>query len=564
MEDKKNSAVEKAEKAAGAESFAAERMALERAEAARAAEEKQRAEARIARARAKQEQKNEKRRRKAEKARAKAVKEEEKRAEKRNKAREKEREKAALYREKREREERREQRKETAARERQKRKDRRAKQGLGGWLAAVVSLGVTVLVLSSVLAMNILMPSPNDKALSAMYEKSYYDTLTYVNNMDNALAKALATKDGGALQEYFSDLAVQSELAENDVNRLPFRDEAKYYTAKIINQIGDYSKYLNKKLIGGETLSASDVAGLKQLYEANRQLKERLAEITAGMGDDYDFSKLEKDGDVLNGMEELQNLSAEYPELIYDGPFSDGQPKDKIKGLTGEEVTAERAKERFIEIFNGYGITEVEEEGETSGLFDCYNFSAQSDGARIFAQISKIGGHLILFDYFKDCSVENYDGEDLIPVGREFLESIGLENMTCVWASSSRAVTSLNFAYEENGVIVYSDLVKLTVCQETGKVTGMEAAPYYANHTARQMPKAVLTAKQAAEKISPSLEILGTRLAYIPKGENKECLAYEFKAEKDGERYYVYIDAVTGRQAEMFRVIDTGEGVMLL
>ncbi|PWM73112.1 MAG: hypothetical protein DBX59_05300 [Bacillota bacterium] len=562
MEDKKNSAVVKAEKIADART-AVERMDAERAEEARVSAEKQRADERVARAREKQMKKDEKLRRKAEAKRAEEARKAEKRAEELRVKREEEEKKAAQYREKKEKERRREQIKEENAREKQKRKNRRSKQGFGGWLAAVISLGVTVLVLSSVLAMNILMPSPNDKALTAMYEKSYYDTLTYVNNMDNSLSKSLATKDGAALQEYFSDLAVQSELAENDINRLPLRDEAKYYTTKVINQIGDFSKYLNKKLIDGETLTEADVAGLKQLYEANKQLKQSLAQITANMGDNYDFSKLEKDGDILSGMEELQNLSAEYPELIYDGPFSDGQPKDKIKGLSGDEVTAEQAKARFIEIFNAYGITEVEEAGETSGLFDCYNFSAQSDGARLFAQISKIGGHLILFDHFKDCSTENYDGEDLIPVGKEFLEGIGLENMTCVWASSSRAVTSLNFAYEENGVIVYSDLVKLTVCQQTGKVTGMEAVPYYTNHAARQMPKAAITAKQAAEKVSPSLEITGTRLAYIPKGE-KECLAYEFKAEKDGEIYYVYIDAGTGRQAEMFRVIDTDDGTMLL
>ena len=563
MEEKKNSAVMKAEKAADPRESAAERMEKERDER-RAAQERQNADARIARAKAKLEQKEEKKRRKAQARRAAEAKKAKKKAEALRVEREKEERRAAYYRERREERRRMAEQKEERAKERQKRRDRRSRQGVGGWLAAVISLGVTVLVLSSVLAMNILMPSTNDKALSAMYEKSYYDTLTYVNNMDNSLAKSLATKDGGALQEYFTDLAVQSELAENDINRLPLRDEAKYYTTKLINQIGDFSKYLNKKLIDGETLSEADTEGLRQLYEANRQLRESLAEITANMGANYDFSKLEKDEDVLSGMEELQNLSAEYPELIYDGPFSDGQPKDKIKGLTGEEITAEEAKARFVAIFNEYGITEIEEQGETSGLFDCYNFTAKSEGTRLFAQISKIGGHLILFDCFSDCTTVNYDGEDLIPVGKAFLESLGLENMTCVWASSSRAVTSLNFAYEENGIIVYSDLIKLTVCQETGKVTGMEAAPYYTNHVARQMPKAKLSAKEAVKQVSSSLTVTGTRLAYIPKSENRECLAYEFRAEKDGEIYYVYIDAITGRQTEMFRVIDTDDGVMLL
>ncbi len=570
MSEKKNSALIKAEKAADDPVI---KQDAEREETIRAIKEKQKADERIAKARAKNAKKEHRAALKAEEMRqkqaAKAREDAKKKAQRERIAQEKAR-KAELARERKAEKEAQKQRvkqqkmRQKQARKRERENRRKENKGYGGWMAAVISLGVTVLVLSSVLAMTIFMPTSADKQLAAMYEKSYYDTVTYVNNLDSNLSKALATKDGEALQKYMLELAVQSELAENDINRLPLEDSAKFYTTKLINQIGDYAKYLNKKLIDGEPLTENDIAALKQLYEANRQFKDSLAQITYKMGEGYDFKKLEKDENLLGGMEELQNLSAEYPELIYDGPFSDGQNQKEVKGLTGEEVTLEQAREIFVAVFNDYGISEIEDAGETSGMFDCYNFTAASDGARIYAQISKKGGHVILFDYFKDCSVINYDGEDLIPVGQEFLKSLGFENMTCVWASSSQAVTSLNFAYEQNGVIVYSDLVKLTVCQETGKVTGMEAAPYYMNHVQREMPAPALSARAAAEKVSPTLEITGTRMAYIPKSENTECLTYEFRAEKDGEIFYVYIDALNGRQVEMFMVINTGDGTMLL
>lgn len=553
MSEKKNSALIKAEKAAG---DPVEKQDAEREETIRAIKEKQKADERIAKARAKNAKKEHRAALKAEEMRQKQAKKAREDAEKARKAEIIRERKAEAKAEKK-------RAKQMKKRERERR--RKENKGYGGWLAAVISLGVTVLVLSSVLAMNIFMPTATDKQLAAMYEKSYYDTVTYVSNLDSNLSKALATKDGDALQKYMLELAVQSELAENDINRLPLEDSAKFYTTKLINQIGDFAKYLNKKLIDGESLTESDIAALNQLYEANRQFKESLARITYKMGEGYDFKKLEKDGsELLSGMEELQNLSAEYPELIYDGPFSDGQNQKEVKGLVGEEITVEQAREKFVAVFNEYGISEIEDAGETSGRFDCYNFTAMSDGARIYAQISKKGGHVILFDYYKDCSVINYDGEDLIPVGQEFLKNLGFENMTCVWASSSQAVTSLNFAYEQNGVIVYSDLVKLTVCQETGKVTGMEAAPYYMNHVERNMPAPAISAAVAKEKVSSTLEITGTRMAYIPKSENTECLTYEFRAEKDGEIFYVYIDAVSGRQVEMFMVINTGDGTMLL
>ena len=84
------------------------------------------------------------------------------------------------------------------------------------------------------------------------------------------------------------------------------------------------------------------------------------------------------------------------------------------------------------------------------------------------------------------------------------------------------------------------------------------------NHVERNMPAPAISAAVAKEKVSSTLEITGTRMAYIPKSENTECLTYEFRAEKDGEIFYVYIDAVSGRQVEMFMVINTGDGTMLL
>ena len=129
---------------------------------------------------------------------------------------------------------------------RQRNKDRN--KGYGGWLAAVISLGIATLVLSSVLTFTFLMPSTEDNMLEAAYHKSFYDTVEQVDNIDLNLSKALATADSGALQRYLVDTAINSELAENDIQQLPLQDESKHYTTKLINQIGDFTKYLNNLL----------------------------------------------------------------------------------------------------------------------------------------------------------------------------------------------------------------------------------------------------------------------------------------------------------------------------
>lgn len=445
-------------------------------------------------------------------------------------------------------------------------KNQNKSKGFGGWLAAVISLGVTVLALSSVLAMTLFVPDDMDAEIASAYQKSYYDTVSYVNNMDLGLSKTISTKDDGARQQYLLDLAVNSELAENDINRLPLLDEDKYYTTKLINQIGDYAKYLNNKIIAGENLTSEDISALKQLYESNKQLKAALSEISAEMGDKYDFTKLRgKKNALISGMEKLQNLSVEYPELIYDGPFSDGRTNRQIKGLDGKEISPEEAKKVFTELFNDYGISDIKDAGETVGDFAAYNFTAKVNGNELFAQITKKGGRLLMFDCFEDCNEINYDGEDLISTAKEFLSMAGFKDMQPVWVSSSNAVTSMNFAYEVDGVIVYSDLVKVTVCQTSGMVTGLEASGYFINHVERNITSPEISKAAAKENVSDDLEIIGTRTALIPVGNASEKLAYEFKClSVEDELYYVYIDATTGKQLQMFKVISSDDGIMLL
>ena len=208
------------------------------------------------------------------------------------------------------------------------------KGGMGGWITAVVSLGIATIALATALTLTFLIPQEADVAIENMYSKSFYDVVEQVDNIDLNLSKTLATKDSGAMQTYLVDLAINSELAENDVQQLPLQDESKYYTTKLINQIGDYAKYLNKKLINGESLSQEDREILLRLYNANQSLKESLQNTMGEMKSDFSFSSMTEGGEgnlVIKNFNELQNLSVQYPELIYDGPFSDGLDRKEIK-----------------------------------------------------------------------------------------------------------------------------------------------------------------------------------------------------------------------------------------
>lgn len=380
------------------------------------------------------------------------------------------------------------------------------------------------------------------------------------------MSKILATKDRGAKQKYLSEVIVNAELCENGLQELPLNDESKFYTAKLVNQVGDYSKFLNKKLIDGGSVSSSERESYKKLHGGVLDLKDSLATVSADF-DDINFSSLKKGGVVLDSLDTLQNISAEYPELIYDGPFSDGKKERIPKGIAGDKVTEEDVKSIIIAAFKDYGVKDVKVGGKNKSEIESFVVTAKSDTGDIFAMVSETGGKIILFTVNYGDTVGGETGmdgasEEDLNAGYAFLKSLKINDMKAVWSANAEGVSTINYAYELKGVICYSDLIKVKVAG--GKVVGMEASSYYLNHTERTLPVALFDSEECKKEVFEEIEISSCRKALVPVGTSSEVLCYEYAGVYDDITYYVYISAIDKKQVEMFKVVSGTEGELLM
>lgn len=443
-------------------------------------------------------------------------------------------------------------------------RETKPKSSKKGLIAATVALAITTAVLATAFTVTVLTPNVKGETLENSYRLTFYDAITRVDDIDLNISKVMASKDDGAKQEYLIDLAVNSEAVENDLSSLPLEDESRFYTVKLINQIGDFAKYANKKLIRGENLSEKDYEILGNLYRANKNLKNSLKDV-ADSADGITFSdvKTQTGGIFIDEMEMLENLSVEFPELIYDGPFSDGQDDVSVKGLSGAEISETESRAVFTELFSDMKYTDYAEEGETAAGIKCYNSSAKVKGDYLYAQISKTGGKLISFAYSGSCKSVKIDQSAAIGNALAFAEKAGVTGLKAVWVNLANNLYTINFAFDLGGIIVYSDLVKIRVCAETGMVIGYDAESYYYNHTEREIPSPTLTVSECRDKVSDEIEIASERLCIVPIGNDAEKLCYEFAGEYDGATFYVYIDTKTGRQVNMFKVVKGTEGDLL-
>jgi len=454
----------------------------------------------------------------------------------------------------------------------ERRGNNRRNRGIGGWLAAVISLGCSVLILGSLLTLSLFtdyMEFGKVNTNSANSQKAFYDFVGYVDNIETNMSKMFISQDGDGQQKILSDLAVQSSLADASLSSLPIMDESKYLTSKYINQVYDYSKYLNNRLIDGDKLTEEEMQNFKNLYEINKNLKQVLSSLSADLGESYDFSALAKNDTndkIISQFKDIEESMMDYPEMIYDGPFSDGLLTKKAKGLSGEEINELKAKEIFTNLFKEYGVEKVEVKGTVeNGAIICYNISADTKkNGEVYAQISKQGGKLIMFNAYRDCSGLEYSEEQCVALAEDFLQKQGLSSMQCVWAYSSGSTEYLNFAYTENGTIFYPDLIKVKVCRERGVVSGVDADGYYMNHAERKIETPKYSIGDAYEKASQKLDVLTYDISVIPTGGGNERLAYEFIGEYNGSTYYLYLDSNTLKQVEIYKVVETEQGRLLV
>ena len=156
------------------------------------------------------------------------------------------------------------------------------------------------------------------------------------------------------------------------------------------------------------------------------------------------------------------------------------------------------------------------------------------------------------------------ESERLREAALAFLQELGVEDPAAAYAQYYQGVAVLNFAPRQDGVILYSDLVKVYMDRETGDVMGVDARNYRLNHRTRDLPKPRITEQQAAEYVSDSLQVEQTALALIPLTKQTEVLCYEFKATQNDTFYIVYINALTGEEEQIFQVINSEEGDLVV
>lgn len=415
--------------------------------------------------------------------------------------------------------------------------------------------------------------------LQNSYQHAFAELTTAMSELQTALEKGTYATSPALLSSLCTQVYGKAMTAQLALGELPYANVELEQTASFVAKAGDYALALSRSTAQNGGIGSTEREGLYALADGASKLSQTLQNLQSQLYDgawaledvtaaETRLSAAAEGKDQVTAGSTFQEMEADFPEvpsLIYDGPFSEhltGRTPLALEGaaFVGQEEAAAAAGE-FLGI--DPGTLALISAGE--GTLPAWDFSAPMEKGDFSIEVSKYGGKVVsLFSY---CTVTNsvLSAKEAIGGAVDFLAQRGYPDMKeSYWIIRDNIIT-INFAPVVGDVVIYPDLVKVSVALDDGTVTGFDAEGYLTNHRERDLVSPTVSAETAQKQVAGDLTVLAHQLALIPTAGEYEVLCHEFKCETaDGRHVIVYVNATTGEQEKILLLIEDETGTLAI
>lgn len=380
------------------------------------------------------------------------------------------------------------------------------------------------------------------------YVSQLWELRDNLNDMENVSAKLMVASGQTDTVMYACDLKRGAEAASIALSKLPVEGEP----IGLLNKISDFASSMIRTSVSGRS-TADFTTSAEDVYVSIRILNSAVEDILIEVENGRRVSDGITLGFTADG--DKQENSVEYPELIYDGPFSDARKDPCFHGLENlGAITENEARLKFAETFS---LENVELLGMSSQP-EAYELQGMLGETPVYASMSVQGGMILNLTVAKTPKAVQLSEKEAERLAIDYAERLGYHDMVPVWYNAASGAAYVNLAPEAGGAILYTDLVKIKVALDDGTIMGLEAMGYCTNHHDRTFAPR-MSAVTAKSLVSPLLSVGSVRLCVVPDG-STETLCYEVAGTYKGLDYFVYLSADDGREVNILRVVDDNQG----
>lgn len=449
-------------------------------------------------------------------------------------------------------------------------------------------------------------------ATENQYKRAFNEIVTSLNEVETSMAKGKVATSPALKALYMGETWKGCDSAVSNLAQLPADELGLNYVDTVINQVGDFSKTMTRKVASGEVMTTKEQAVFEDMHDriidvnrATQQLSqqvysEKLAWIdkpkgllekigfgnqnqdqeqdqnqdqvqtvpTAAQGEESegegeDKGKQEEQkkpsSSVRSGLNQLSETLQKHPPFDFEGEM-DNHYVEKPLGLPSGEIDEKKAKsvaKSFLESV-GYSGASPEESGLSQGPMGGFTFKYND----VYLEVTKKGGVVAIYRDQREISERKLGLEETVGKAKNILGKLGWSSMVITTTQDLGSTFQIDAVLIQGDAKVYPDKLRLIIATDNGQLVGFDSTPYYAFHHDRSFNKA-LSLDEARAKLDKNFQVKESNMAVIAKIGSQEAYCYEFSGTSYGEEYLVYINATNGAEEKISRVIQTPRGKLL-
>ncbi len=412
------------------------------------------------------------------------------------------------------------------------------------------------------------------------YNRAFHETVDYVRQIDSLLAKSRLISSPEQMASISSEIFHESFAAKSNMGQLPIIDANIDNTSKFLVQAGDYAFAVSQKMAAEGKVTEEDTKQLSSLSDYCSKLYASLRDIQDKIySGEMRFGSLAKEGHntgegdevtFVSSIENVEKEFADYPTLMYDGPFSEHIDRLEAKNAPkDQDIGQDAARQIAVDFLGPEKSASMVYNGEENGNIPCYTYAAYpeegSEERVCYVNVTRSGGHVLMYLDNRAVQEESLDFDAATVKAGEFLQARGIYNMKQSYYDKTAGVATINFAYVQDDIVMYPDLIKVRVALDNGEILGIESKGYIMAHQERrQLPEIRFTEQEARQKVNKGLNITKSGLAVIATDSYREVLCYEFHGNFEEKNFIVYINANTGQGERILLLIESEDGVLTM
>lgn len=397
------------------------------------------------------------------------------------------------------------------------------------------------LVLTLLIALNTQMrrTAAAELALTENTRAAVSEVAAGLETLTLSLDKLLLTSSVRQTAELLSQTTLSANQVQLGLSGLPDTQGQRTETQAYLSRLSDLSQSCLASLAVDGSLSASARIELRDMLTGLRLLQSEITLAQQAM---------------LTG----EDLAAALPESELTAPPS-ARELTAYKALPSGEVSMGEALQIAKEFVGVERVTSVAHAPDTSGALPAYGVTVQTADVQLNLEVTRRGGKVLLMVPETASFPMRKTVQECSAAALTFLKARGFASMECLYYQVYDGLCVLTCAYVQNGVLIWPDRVLVQVRMDTAEIVGIEARNYWKNHIPRKLQTPLLTEQEARAALSEDANVTAVRQCLLPVKE-QERLCWQFSMTVEDGEYIAYIDAMTGEELRLEKVMQLESG----